>query len=223
MIREQRKQVALKKAHRKDSDQKTDTTRKALLEAGKVLFARNGFDGTSVREIADEACANISLVSYYFKGKEGLFRACVEQFGQDRLRVAQNLLQPAKNIEEFKIRLEMFALEILECHVAEPELTKIIHHEMDNESTLVNEVFKGTFLKVFETLVKFFESGQKLGIVRKELDPLVVVSLFFGGLLHLARNDRSNRRHLKRTLAHEGHRKLTAHTSVELIIKGCMF
>ena len=61
------------------------TTREHLLKAGRLLFARRGYDGTSVKEIADQANANVALVSYHFGGKEGLYKACFESFVEERL------------------------------------------------------------------------------------------------------------------------------------------
>lgn len=51
-----------------------------ILLAAKKLFAKQGFDGTSVRQICEEAGANVALVSYYFGGKENVFRALFENF-----------------------------------------------------------------------------------------------------------------------------------------------
>ena len=48
------------------------STRDRLVQSAERLFARNGFDGVSVRDIANDAKANSALVGYYFGGKEGL-------------------------------------------------------------------------------------------------------------------------------------------------------
>ncbi|HEX6354238.1 TetR/AcrR family transcriptional regulator [Actinophytocola sp.] len=54
-------------------------TRQRLLDAARRHFARNGYAGTPVREIADEAGVNVSLVNRYFGSKEGLFAACLTE------------------------------------------------------------------------------------------------------------------------------------------------
>lgn len=53
-------------------------TRVALINAGLHLFGEQGFDATSTRQIAQAAEANISAISYYFGGKQGLRFACAE-------------------------------------------------------------------------------------------------------------------------------------------------
>ena len=43
-----------------------------ILETAEKLFAENGFDGTSVRQISKAADINIAMISYYFGSKEKL-------------------------------------------------------------------------------------------------------------------------------------------------------
>lgn len=49
-------------------------TRRQLLNAGRRVFARLGFDGARVDLIAREAGVNKALINYHFRGKEGLYR-----------------------------------------------------------------------------------------------------------------------------------------------------
>jgi len=51
-----------------------DNTKSSLIRAAQLLFARYGFAATSVKQIADKAGVNVSLVSYHFGGKEGLLK-----------------------------------------------------------------------------------------------------------------------------------------------------
>lgn len=48
-------------------------TRTALLTAALICFAEHGFDGTSIRMIADRARRPLSLLSHHFGNKEGLY------------------------------------------------------------------------------------------------------------------------------------------------------
>jgi AcrR family transcriptional regulator len=49
-----------------------ESTREKLMQSAERLFAALGFDGVSVRDIANDAKVNSALVGYYFGGKEGL-------------------------------------------------------------------------------------------------------------------------------------------------------
>jgi AcrR family transcriptional regulator len=52
---------------------KSDRTRAAILAAARALFAAQGYERTTVREIAARAEIDPALVVRYFGGKEGLF------------------------------------------------------------------------------------------------------------------------------------------------------
>ncbi|WP_306591361.1 TetR/AcrR family transcriptional regulator [Geothrix sp. 21YS21S-4] len=52
---------------------KAPDTRTLLLQAALVCFADHGFDGTSMRMIAEKAGRPLSLLSHYFGNKEGLY------------------------------------------------------------------------------------------------------------------------------------------------------
>lgn len=62
-----------------------DATRRALLDAARVLFAKDGFDATTVRAVADRAGVNQALLFRYFGNKEGLFVEAVRGHALDLL------------------------------------------------------------------------------------------------------------------------------------------
>src|ERR1700729_2279161 len=55
--------------------QHAEATRRAVLDAAKSLFGRQGYAQTSVDEIADAARVTKGAVYHHFAGKEALFRA----------------------------------------------------------------------------------------------------------------------------------------------------
>jgi len=54
------------------------TTEERILEAAKKVFHHKGYDGARMQEIADEAGVNKSLVHYYYRNKDNLFKAVFE-------------------------------------------------------------------------------------------------------------------------------------------------
>jgi AcrR family transcriptional regulator len=52
-------------------------TYERLLNAAERLFAERGYEGTSMRALADAAEANVAAVNYHFRSKEGLLQAVV--------------------------------------------------------------------------------------------------------------------------------------------------
>lgn len=57
----------------------SDATQARIVEAAKILFSQNSYEGVGVREIASNAGVDPALVIRYFGSKEGLFRAVVAQ------------------------------------------------------------------------------------------------------------------------------------------------
>ena len=53
--------------------------REQLLDIGRTVFARKGFDGTSVEEIAERAGVSKPVVYEHFGGKEGLYAVVVDR------------------------------------------------------------------------------------------------------------------------------------------------
>ena len=76
---------ALSTTRRRDAAQ----TRRSLLQAARLRFAREGYAATTVRDIAADAGVNVALISRYFGSKEGLFEACMVKAGERFERSAQ--------------------------------------------------------------------------------------------------------------------------------------
>jgi AcrR family transcriptional regulator len=53
-------------------------TRGAILAAARARFARHGYDGTRLRDVAADADVDVALVSYHFGSKDGLFAAAMD-------------------------------------------------------------------------------------------------------------------------------------------------
>jgi len=57
-----------------------ERTRERILDAALVEFGEHGYAGARIGAIARRAGANQQLISYYFDGKEGLYRALIERW-----------------------------------------------------------------------------------------------------------------------------------------------
>jgi AcrR family transcriptional regulator len=54
-------------------------TRRRILKAASRVFADQGYEGASVRDIVARADVNQAAINYHFGSKEGLYRAVLEQ------------------------------------------------------------------------------------------------------------------------------------------------
>lgn len=72
-----------------------EQTRQRILDAAAQLFATRGVGNTSVRSIAGEAGVNAAMISHYFGGKDGLYRACMEAMYQELVSLRAALVDSA--------------------------------------------------------------------------------------------------------------------------------
>lgn len=67
-------------------------TRAGILAAAERVFAKDGLDGARIDAIAAAAGVNKALLYYYFKSKDGLYEAVIEDHFRDFNRQALALL-----------------------------------------------------------------------------------------------------------------------------------
>jgi len=77
-----------------------ELTRKRLLDAAERLFARQGFDATSVDDVAEAAGFSKGALYYNFESKDELLEALVERNIADLVTSLESALANAATIEE---------------------------------------------------------------------------------------------------------------------------
>ncbi|WP_435590887.1 TetR/AcrR family transcriptional regulator [Nocardia sp. bgisy118] len=68
---------------RRSQEDRSRTTRAALEEAGRRLFAERGFAGTSAEQLVTEAGVTRGALHHHYGDKRGLFLAVLEQLESD--------------------------------------------------------------------------------------------------------------------------------------------
>lgn len=204
----------------KGSVKHSEDCRSALLNAAKALFARHGFEGTSVRDIADKARVNVSAVSYYFDGKEKLYRAVIAEFGRERLRFSERLLTSPKSLDEMKLRLKILFEEIIDVHLREPDLVTIVHREIESNVPVAKEVFEETFLKMFQGCVDYFKAAQKQGLISKEVSAENISQFVHGAIKYVIRMDGVRKRYFGDSIEDKKVVKKTIDDLIEIVFAG---
>lgn len=69
----------LERARGRPADSGRQCLKGQILDVAEVLFAENGYAGTPIRRIADEAGVNPALVHYYFDNKKNLLQTVVKR------------------------------------------------------------------------------------------------------------------------------------------------
>jgi AcrR family transcriptional regulator len=148
------------------------------MQVAKKLFAQHGLDGTSTRDISKEAGLNISLISYYFGGKEGLYRAVLTTFAEESkknfMELTAKFNSEGLDRESFQTLMKEFIKGMVENKMQNPEIGLIVDRELMSGSTIACQLFENVFFEVIETIVGFYKTGQKKGFIRKEINPYVL-------------------------------------------------
>lgn len=203
------------KQPRKNGDK---NARSALLAAARGLFARRGLSGTSIRDIAQAAKLNSSLISYYFESKEGLYRACIEEIAANSLAMTQRVLKPADSEPEYRLRLQMFLDEIFTLFLEDRDTGLILVREYDRLHSPAEQVFRDSLIQVMNALVQFFKHAQEKGIVDKDKDPLTLASLLFGCVISQMRMDHIQEKAFKKSLLDPQEKRKVENHIVDLFL-----
>lgn len=67
-------------------------TEQKIIEAARKIFTTKGYYATRTRDIAEESGINLSLINYYFRSKENLFRIIVEQQLKEQFVIMRPIL-----------------------------------------------------------------------------------------------------------------------------------
>ncbi len=183
-----------------------DDTRQAIIDAAIDLFAEKGYDATTTRDIAGAAALNISLISYYFGGKEGLLDATLDCIQSQIMHLAAPALKPAANIREFAASLREFIDRFVTSHANNPNMHRVVQREQERNSPAFQRMVHSAYLQGFAKIVEFFADGQRRGWVSASADPATVAIALHGAMVQQLRFDRFRREIQGKTLAEAAHR-----------------
>ncbi|OHV70807.1 TetR family transcriptional regulator [Mesorhizobium sp. LCM 4577] len=144
-----------------------EQTRMALVHAALKLFGRQGFDGTSTREIAAEAKANIGSIAYHFGGKEGLRAAAADFIVETIQGIAGQALgatQAAAPATPEAARAQLFAAleRMVGFVVVSPqagEIVQFVLRELSHPTAALDRIYAGVFEPTHRRLCQIWEQA----------------------------------------------------------------
>jgi len=157
-----------------------------ILQVAEQLFAEEGFDGTSVRDIAKKANINIAMISYYFGSKEKLLEALVIYRIKAMSMHLENLYQ--ENISPLDKIDKLIAYYIQRVH-QNRSIYQILHFELSNNKREINlqaftEVKKNN-LRFLENIIK---EGQEQGVFQTNINVVLLPTIIIGSYSHMHMN-----------------------------------
>jgi len=154
---------------------KTDK-REHILTVAEELIGENGFDGTSVRDIAHKAGVNLAMISYYFGSKEKLLEALIVL----RVNYAYGILEELNKDQSLSPWDKIDRL--VEFYVDRVLNNLRFHNIMYREATSprseeIRDRIMAIKLRNLEQITKIIQDGQQKKLFREVDIPMTVGSL----------------------------------------------
>lgn len=150
-----------------------DDTKRRILAAAKVEFAKKGLGGARVDDIAARAKANKRMMYHYFGNKDDLFSHVVEDaYGEFREREAALELDSLEPVAAIKALIAF----IWKYFLDNPEFITLVNSENLHKARHIKksqrmQEMSRSFVGRMQSLL---ERGAKAGLFRKGLDPVQV-------------------------------------------------
>lgn len=150
-----------------------------LLATAEAMFAENGYEGTTVRDIAAKAETNAALIYYHFESKEQLYRSIFDRkfrLLDESLRALQ-MNAEASSLEKLERYISVYVANIRDNFY----FYRILNSEL---FSFRDYFFKGAILNNAKSIVSIFREVIGEGIAKKEFRN-VDTDLFLMTLFHL--------------------------------------
>ena len=130
------------------------------------LFAANGYNGTSVRDIASKAKVNVSMISYYFGSKENLMEELFKWRMEEGLNFAKNILEndDLNEIEKIDAFIDNFVNRVQKLR----DFYLLIHtQQVISQNKSIQNFLKESKINYIEINQKIIEIGLNKGVFTK--------------------------------------------------------
>lgn len=147
-----------------------DETKERLLEAAGKIFAERGFRDATVREICQQAGANVAAVNYYFGDKQRLYIESVKR-AHARRQEAVPLPQWSK-VTPAEERLRGFVETLLGRILGDPHSAwqaQLMFREMQQPTAACSELVEGYIRPHFELLQAIIAELVPSGVTERQI------------------------------------------------------
>jgi len=153
--------------------------RGAILDAAIKVFARRGFHGARVSDIAGEAGIAYGLVYHYFRNKDEILSTIFEERWGRFLEAVEAVADRDADTAD---KLVSVAALILDAYRRHPEWVKVLVLEIQRSSRFAEPGQIRAVGGLFRGVARILRAGQEAGELRADLDPDVACYVFVGAL-----------------------------------------
>jgi TetR/AcrR family transcriptional regulator len=149
---------------RRASASKADT-RARIIAAAREAFSTMGFEGASLRSVAKDAGAPHQLATYYFKTKEELWMAVMDELAIGFFTRLGDRIRGLEGVDA-ATKLRLVVREFVEYSAENPQLHRLMALEGRKESERLVWLIGRHVSRFFAISTKLIREGQALGVVR---------------------------------------------------------
>jgi TetR/AcrR family fatty acid metabolism transcriptional regulator len=153
--------------------------RTLILEAAIRVFARMGYHGARISDIAREAGIAYGLVYHYFKNKEEILNTIFEERWGDFIDAVQAIADEPTSTRD---KLVSVAALILDTYRLRPDWVKIFVLDFQRSSRFSEPGQIRAVGRLFQILAQILRAGRESGELRGDVDPDIACYVFGGGL-----------------------------------------
>ncbi|MEO6547080.1 MAG: TetR family transcriptional regulator [Ferruginibacter sp.] len=149
------------------------------METAERLFAERGFDGTSVRDIADEAGINVAMISYYFGSKDKLMEALFElRVGNVKIRVESLLKDESLSpIEKVNMLIDEHIERVMQKQCFYKIMVGVL---VTNKNPAILKAANNVKIRNAEVVSQLIKDGQEKGFFKKKIDVILMLNTMVG-------------------------------------------
>lgn len=151
-------------------------TKQKVMDAASMLFFQKGFHGTSIRDIAEKANVNVSLISYYFKSKQGLLEYVITAYYEEYLDRLESTIEKL-HTQDALDKLKALITAIIQYKQTNHQLTGFIQRELSLDSVFVREVTVTYLAKENHFLSDYFFLFMQSSRIKKAYHPYFFMQL----------------------------------------------
>jgi AcrR family transcriptional regulator len=173
--------------HSSIGDQRQQPRRDEIMTAAKKVFARNGFDGTTIAGIAKEAGLPFDVVYQYFDSKDALFQALIAaQEYALRTHVAVALAASGASFGYAEVPFRAALRAMLEYFDADPAATRLLFRDAYTKNSRFNERLGGFYERYTDDIEALVVAAQRRGDIMAAPSRLVAYTLtvLIGQIVH---------------------------------------
>ena len=151
--------------------------RRQIVDAAVRVFARKGYHGCRVSDVAEEAGVAHGLIYHYFSSKEELLETIFRDTWSELLLAMRGVEESGQPAAE---QLRQVAAILLRSWRREPDLVRVLVREVARSPALAQRVDE--IGQAFEAIERIIVSGQERGELRADLDARLASWIFYGAL-----------------------------------------